>query len=550
MSKDKDQKASVPKVTHVKIGETKKKKTKSFIDFAAEYSKNTQVEDENNRTEGPLKITEEKSFEVPSIIPVSSHKDKSKNTDEQAKHEETNTEKSKSNDGPEPKEKDEGNFFPRFLRKQSATDSEPKEPNLVKTPEAKEIKYLTTTDPKGKGNQPTETLSNLNSFSSIFNQDSAKIAGVKRVFKKSVSMMVISFVLFSVLAFLSLSLFSINPVWVILLQIFFVTFANIFYIVVADRSYIWISLGLQALIFLTAHSFIGQGFTIPTFISIVIIILLIYFGYTDVEKTQLSSRLFSINQITSDSVRMLSVAVSVILAIGTFNSILSSGNEGFLRDTIFENQFIVDHVIIGENLPGLNWLLLNGTRSFQGADDIIQAAGIPEEDPDSNLNLLSFIRSNYSLRNGEPIITEAEISNLRLDPSVDSEEEEAKLIRERAEEFRQEVYPRLPYNLDTILDSEKFKRVVEETYVYMVNDFDEGNNDNLPFLGNVELPLLPRGLILPGSLAMFVFITSMLLNYILRLFINLTTSIIWFILRKFDFARIDVENVEAEVVTI
>jgi hypothetical protein len=289
---------------------------------------------------------------------------------------------------------------------------------------------------------------------------------------------------------------------------------------------------------------------VPTFVGLAMIVLLIYLGYTDVEKTQLSSRLFSINHITSDSVRMLSTAVSLVLALGMFNSILSAGNEDFLREEVFENEFVVDHVIVGDILPGLNWFLLDGSRNFQNVDDLARAADLPEEDPDSNLNFLSFLVDNYSLRSGESIITDDELGDLKFDKTADLEAEREKIIREKAEEFRQEAYDRLPYNLDTILTSEKYERVTEETYVYMINNFDEGNSDTLPFLNDTEIPMLPRNLILPGSLAMLVFIASLLLNYVLRFLINFVTSVTWFILKKFDFARIDVENVEAEVVTI
>lgn len=565
MSKDKDQKATVPKVTHIKIGDSKKKKSKSFIDFAAEYTQKSNqknsFESLENTREGVSeeKIVENKNTKVGRVAEDIDTKDAFTIPQKNSKtifKSVSNIEEEKFNSpSHELKDKEDTNFFPRFLRKQETTTKSFHKPTVTDQltevnfeSSASGVRLLTTSDENSKGTIRSEKATNLNSFSSIFNKDSSSITGVKRVFKKSLAMMVLSFLSFAFLSFLSLHLFSIDLLWILVLQIIFITTTNIFYIVVADRSYVIIGLGLQALAFITAHSFIGQGFSIPTFFVLFVAITLIYFSYSDVEKTQLSSRLFSINHITSDSVRMLGTTVSLVLAIGMFNSALSAGSETFLREEVFNNNFVSEYIIIGDILPGINKLFLGEVDQFKSADEMILRASLPEEDPESNLNLYTFIYYNYFIRGGNSIFSDKEASDLRLDSSINFKTEVDRISRERAEDFRQEVYKRLPYNLDTVLSKDKYKQVLEETYVYIATKFESGSNASLSEITNI--PLIPRNYILPGSLAIIVFALSFMVNFVLRYIVHFITSLLWFVLRKFDFARIDVENVEAEVVTI
>lgn len=592
MSKDKNQKDGVPRVTHVRIGSSKKKKTKSFIDFAVEYAKNSkkqsQIVEQSADSQADTSINLKQNDTKPSDIITAKTgvaQDRADTTgaidvevgsafaiplNAQKKPAETRTirqesaattaqpadQQSESSEDTSMRLSKEGPaaFFPRFLRqRESGADTSTQKMLQIDrdldTEDTQEpIKLLTSSEQPVHSSARNRQTTNLNSFSSIFNRDSASIAGVRRVFKKSLTMMVLSFLSFALLSFISLRLLSINLIWVVVLQVAFVTITNIFYIIVADRSYVLIGLGLQALIFLTAHSFLGQGFSVFTLAVLGVVILLIYLGYSEVEKTQLSSRLFSINHITAESVRMLNTASTLVLAIGMFNNILAVGSENFLRDQVFENQFLTDYIIIGDVLPGLNRIFLDNVEQFKNADQTIKLAKLQEEDPESNLNFYTFLYHNYGLKGEGAILSDREASDLRLDSTVNFKQEVERITRERAEGFRQEVYKRLPYNLDTILTREKFKKVVEETYVYLVNKFEAGSNNSLSEI--LSIPMIPRNYILPGGLAIVVFTLSLAANYVLRYVISVVTGLVWFVLRKLDFARIDIENVEAEVVTI
>ncbi len=566
MPKDKNQhKTSVPKVTHIRIGESKKKKTKSFIEFASEYTEKMAEEKESSFEEPAFTVPTGKIHSSDSHIrSVDTTIQDYVSTKELHSAISVNEDTSKSSinlstnvDNFNQSEKEEFLFFPRFLRKQQEQQrvDKTKQDNPKEPIQTSSIRLLTTTDKTHKDDLKDRTP-NLNSFSSIFNRDSAKIAGVQRVFRKSMTMMIISSFLFTILTFLSFRLFSVNLLIVLLIQTLFVTFTNIFYIIVADKSYVWLGIAFQAIVFLVVHTImgIGAGFSIPTIVSGTLILFLIYMSYLDVEKTQLSSRLFSISHITSDSTRMLSTAISLVLAIGMFNSIVANGTGDFLRKEVFRNDFIVDNIIIGKEFPGLNRFMLTGTTRFENADELVQRGVWQPVDPDSNVNLLSFIVLNYEVFSTEPILSDREKSDLKFLPSDKAILQEKELIRNRAEEVNKIVFASLGYSLDDVLTSDKFKNVVRETYIYKVNRFESGDNNLLnkftQSFTEFNIALIPRNYIIPGFFAIFVLFASFIVNFFLKFLIKTFTLVIWFLLRKTDYARIDIEKVEAEVVTI
>ncbi len=576
-TKDKEQKAkassNIAKITHVKIGHLKKSsKTPSFVEFALNYN-NEKTKDlsfsvpTNTDWEEIPKDTSTQTPKTPTIENKDTLANKIKTLVLSKVQEETNEpdadfkiiSETKALPGTtkEAKEPEETSFWPRFLRnfyapqveKNSSNANGETEESLAKS----STKFLDSRDPSK--DKPPKTI-NPNSFSSIFNSDSARIAGVQRVFRKSMTMLLVTGILFSILTFLSFRLFSTNLLLIITLQILFVTFSNIFYIIVADKSYVWLSLAFQIIVFLAAHTIIGlgAGFSVPTLVIAGLVSILSYFSYLDIEKNQLSSRLFSINQITADSTRTLCTVVSFILAIGAFNGILAMGSNNFLRREVFQNEFLVQNLIIGESFPGLNRFFLKGTTRFENVDQLVQRGVWKPVDPESNVRLFNFIVLNYDSFSSEPIISSEEEADLKFLPENQADKKRQEIYRARAEEVNQTVFASLGYSLDDVLTSDKFKNVVRETYIYRVNRFEKASNNLLTNLsesiGNVNLNILPRQYIFPGIIALVVLFISFVLNYLLKFVIKITNAIAWFFLVKTDFARIDVEQVEAEIVTI
>ncbi|MEM1312808.1 MAG: hypothetical protein AAGF07_05095, partial [Patescibacteria group bacterium] len=80
---------------------------------------------------------------------------------------------------------------------------------------------------------------NPNSISSIFNKDHQEVFGIQRVFRKSIIFLVLHLLSFSVLGFIGLNIFTLPILLTFLVSISYIVFTNIFYIIVADRSYVW-----------------------------------------------------------------------------------------------------------------------------------------------------------------------------------------------------------------------------------------------------------------------------------------------------------------------
>ena len=168
---------------------------------------------------------------------------------------------------------------------------------------------------------------NPNSFTSVFKKDNDQVSGVKRVFRKSVM-----FLFLQVVAFLSLiipilfglssnfasglsSIFSLG--WNMGAIILYVVMTSIFYVIVADRSYVWLSLVLQAFFMILSYSLVGMGFNPITLIATGIILILSYFSYLEIEKIQVSSRFFSIGYVTGEAVKILSTIAILILSLSS-----------------------------------------------------------------------------------------------------------------------------------------------------------------------------------------------------------------------------------------
>ena len=579
-TKDKEPKATsnIEKITHIKIGKLKKRAPTSFIEFALKHNKPHKNEDlsfsvpTNTDWEAPripqTEVSRSTNLAAESTV-VSINQDKADKAIVLAKVQEkiggkpdgdsqvVSETKTLPETIEEPKKSEGTSFWPRFLRNfyapQTDTDSTKPDEKTQEFPVKISDKFSNNLD--SSKDKPSKIV-NPNSFSAIFNSESARIAGLQRVFRKSMTMLLVTGILFSILTFLSFRLFSTNLLLIITLQILFVTFSNIFYIIVADKSYVWLSLAFQVIVFLAAHTIIGlgAGFSLPTLVVAGIITLLTYFSYLDIEKNQLSSRLFSINQITADATRTLCTVVSLILAIGVFNGILAMGTGNFLRREVFQNEFLVQNLIIGDTFPGLNRIFLKGTTRFENVDQLVQRGVWKPVDPESNVRLFNFIVLNYNSFSSEPIISPEEEADLKFLPESQADKKRQEIYRARAEEVNQTVFANLGYTLDDVLTSNKFKNVVRETYIYRVNRFEKASNSLLNSLsesiGNMSLNILPRQYIFPGIFALLVLFVSFALNYVLKLVIKITNAIAWFFLIKTDFARIDVEQVEAEIVTI
>ncbi len=399
-------------------------------------------------------------------------------------------------------------------------------------------------------NEDSEVRNNvhkINSFNTIFNQDQDQISGVKRVFRKSIIFLILSLVSFALVAFASINLFSVPAILSILFFLLYISTTIVFFLIVADRSYVWLCLLGHMLLIVMTSSFVGQIASIITWGALAIVAILYYLAYTEVEKSQLGSRLFSIHQIGSEATNLLITITLLTLSLGVFNSIVNVGTVEFINKNALENSAVFDGIIMGKD-RSLNAVNLN--KAFITNDELFGEGNIENTFED-------FLIYNY--KGGKPVILSAEEVDIELDcqfkNGVDGDCGNAVLNerKNRLTTHLAEDYPESTFSLDEVLNQEKYEEVVRQYYQYRLNTYiSEGSSNDIegvvPFLPTDFL--INKDTIFPAVMALIIFVLGLILRSVLSFISLFATWVMWGLLKVIKFVRIDVETVEGEVVSI
>ncbi len=385
---------------------------------------------------------------------------------------------------------------------------------------------------------------NLNSISSVFNTDHEHIKAIKRVFRKSLLFMILNIVSFGVLVSFSLLPFSINPLLTFGAAITYIIVTNIFFVIVADRSYFLISLLANILLFLLITVIALKSISVVTIVAGLVVALFTYLAYLELEKNQLGSRIFTITQIANESSKALWTLVFFIVSIGLFSYIQSVGTEKAFDKHILDNSMVFDNVVMGEGSPvSLNRFFVNeGLKNTKG-----------------DLTFGGFLAANYI--DGKPVVSTSEQDEIILKCENEAgigkcgnailEERERRLNK-----FKNENYFDIGLELDSVLDEDDYKDVLKQYYRNSWSEF-ANNDEERPDgeLGRI-LNLLPSALLIdrtlavPAGLSVVLFVLLMFIKPILLIVSTIFLWFVWKVLSLFKFVRIEVETVEAEVVSI
>lgn len=390
----------------------------------------------------------------------------------------------------------------------------------------------------------------INSFSTIFNQDHDQIRGVQRVFRKSIILLSLSLLSFVFLAWISINLFNVALGVTTLVFFAYLSLSIIFFIIVADRSYVWLCLLAHMLGILLISSFVGQLLSPVTWATMLIVAILYYFAYTELEKAQLGSRLFSIKIISKEATNLLVTLSFLILSLGTFGLIKDQGTVNFVEQDVLGNEFIFREVLMGNGRAvNLNRVLIDASPQFGEGN--------------TEYTFREFLVENY--RDGGNVIGQTEQTDIRLDCEFErgGPDECVDIVaitrEERLIEYAAEDYAEVEHNLDTVLDGPKYEAVVRQYYINLTEDFveplEDRNTEELTKLfGFIPTDfsnyLLNKENIVPAVVALAIFILGSLLRPILAWISYTLTWIIWGCLKLARFVRIDIETVESEVVSI
>ncbi len=406
----------------------------------------------------------------------------------------------------------------------------------------------------------TSNESNPNSFASIFNRDHQHVSGVKRVFKKSFSLMILSVLTGEAVLLLGISLFQTNPLNILICALAYSVFTNIFFIVLADRSYFWISLFAQLVLAITAYLFLGYGLNKISIAILFAICVLIYFAYSEIEKVQLSSRLFSISSVTSYATRILSTVIILFICLSVFNKASHDGTDVYFRDNFLNNSFIMNNAIIGNNAKLGNFSLnrfFAGTKYTIDGNSVKTYMKLPKDTTATlqNATLGDFLTLNY--RPNEDLMSRSEKDDIegdcRLKNDLNCDAKIEALKNDRLEKWKREAYPTISWSVQTELTVERYKELSKQFYTNQIRAFnnEKATSQSSEFTQTLTKYLfLPRNQILPTFLVVVIFLVLSIIKPLYNFLVFLCTLVIWQILKLTKFIRIDVETVEAEVVGI
>jgi hypothetical protein len=407
---------------------------------------------------------------------------------------------------------------------------------------------LSKTQASHINNDEKNKVAPINSFGNIFNQDQDQIKGIQRVFRKSIILLSLSLISFVLFAFVTNHLFSFPIGLTIIFFITYITSSIIFFLIVADRSYVWLSLLAHLFAILITSSFVGALASPITWSIIVVIAILYYLAYSELEKSQLGSRLFSIHQITGEATNLLISITLITMSLGVFSSIQHQGTVSFIKKDILENPVIFREVVIG------NGRAINLNRFFE-----IQSF----ESYEGDLTLEQFLIDHY--RDGTKVINSSEELDIKLDCEQTNGTEgicgDSVLIerKKRLTEYLSRDFPEISYTLDKILDKENYEQIVKQLYINKATKFvDSDNQKNNESKFELEEAIgfsttnfiINKNAILPAVIAVFLFVICSLLRPILTWLSLIVSWIVWQILKIIKFVRIDIETVESEVVSI
>jgi hypothetical protein len=371
----------------------------------------------------------------------------------------------------------------------------------------------------------------------------------------------ISFVLMvivSIFAFSTLSNVFGSLILTIISIILFTSITNIFYIVISDKVYLYTFLIIQTILFLFLHFIIGQGFAITSIFLIWISLLFFYLGYLELEKNQLSSRLFNISHICTEVTRILTTASILICCIGLFNQIVSMGTvngefasaKNFVNKVFLNDKNFIDNVLIGYNPKGksngLNSVFFNKTLVLKG-DALLGAndeVATLKDFLTVNFNPVSVLLSPDRKDDIEGKCSREKIENCE---TLIDEEKNKNLIAWQAE-----AYPEIKdLPLTTPIKIDLYRTLTKQYLTHQVVSLSKpseaGKAIPLPILSNLNN--FSR-YIIPTSFTLILFFSLIILKPLINGASVFFIWVLWSLLKMFKIVKIDIETVESEVVSI
>lgn len=402
-------------------------------------------------------------------------------------------------------------------------------------------------------------------FGGLFGRDQEEVGGAKRVMQKSILFLAINLISFALLILSSIGIF--NSTSNILIasgvlvgsMVLFAAVTNVFFIILSNRLYLLALLVFQTMLIISLNALTGQGLSIPTAVVTLLSVMMTYLAYLELEKNQLSSRIFNVSHIATESTRILTTASILLVGLGLFNYIIFTGTqngefegaENFVSKTFLSQNRVVDGILIGLSdsggrASGINNYFMSRSLTYRNNRLVLTADS-------SDATFKDFLRFNY--KTGENLLPQDELDALNNRCTREKISPCDQLINQvrdqKLEAWRVEGYGQLTnLNLNSPMNLSNFRDVTKQFYQNLITDTGRENAQsrataNIPLISNFS----PK-YIVPMLLVFVVFVILMILRPILNAVVIFLSWVIWNILKLSGYAKIEVETVESEVVSI
>jgi hypothetical protein len=340
------------------------------------------------------------------------------------------------------------------------------------------------------------------------------------------------------------------PIWLPLItSILYTTITAILFTLSPNKSILTyytmvISIGILA------FGFISNIVWIIVLVITLLAVFILFLSYKDIERAQLLSRLFDIHGITKGGISFLEILVIAVLSMGFFSQVQAQGVGELAAETILGNDTISNQLIFDPSSR-----LRAGTATFIGVlpwDEFVPRS-IELDAP----TIKDFILQNDWRGNLDTALTvneRTQIEDLYKFDTVKKKEAKQQSLEKKYEELYTTKYNSAVPNIKTVLTQKTYLLASQKYLSSRISTSFNSTN-----LSDAGVPnLIPDKAILPIFVTvifiLFLLFIKQIIHFFEFIFLTFTgtsvITIVWLLLTLTGFARIKVEYVEAEIVSL
>jgi hypothetical protein len=332
----------------------------------------------------------------------------------------------------------------------------------------------------------------------------------------------------------------------------FVTSSLFVSVLKTSRNVIWflmITVLLSSIIYSLINLTLFNGIL---FITLVLIMFLIFVAFLEVENSMRASRIFLINQITYQAKKLLLFTALLLISLGAFLSVSRVGGQEFIEKNI-ENKVIYNNLFDPAKKGAVFGQPLVNSTTLQ------QIAG-KKDQPAQNYYSLLLIKKQENSKDKEEFLGEFSLVNPGCKTSAIQVDNDCKkafedfsktyLANFSKKEFGINVSdPKSSITLDTSMTPDAIKTFIIKAYGnYYVSSFEsrtEASQRN-PIK---DLTIIGKKDALALIIALIIFFLLVLFLIPLNLITSLITKAVWSLLLSRGIITIDVVSDEVEVLS-